>query len=388
MTHFRDLGADTKILVGALVLIAILSIITVLTAPAPDAPSLSVRNDKVDGAMALHNWLQQSGYDVQEVISLSKQLYDLDVLFVLEPIVNYSSSDIQLIRDWVREGHTLIVTGSPFIVNNLLQPYEISLDYAVLETNGIAAAAPTLLYPTFDVATVEVAYPISSERVDAVPHLFIGNSPVLVSLQEQAGQVWVAGVPVPFTNRGIQDEGNAKIIANILAHVPSYASIGFDEAAHGYGEETALDFNGWLFGTAPGWGILSGTAITMLYLALRGRRFARPIPLPDDRLRRESSEYIQAMATLFRRSGQRSEMLRHYESQLRRQVSERYALDPNLEPNEMVKAVIYHDPSVDEAEFRSLLTRLRRGNVNEAELVRTVTDVDTFLRQIQQGKRP
>ena len=81
-------------------------------------------------------------------------------------------------------------------------------------------------------------------------------------------------------------------------------------------------------------------------------------------------------------------MLKHYESQLRRQLSERYALDPNLEPDEMVKTVIYNDPSIDEAALRNLLTRLRRGNVNEAELVRTVTDVDTFLRQIQQGKHP
>jgi hypothetical protein len=383
MTFLRNLGADTKILLGSLVLIAALSIITVLNAPAPNAPTLSIRSDKADGAMALQRWLQRSGYQVDEVLSLSKQLSTVQVLFVLEPSVSYSTSDIRLIRDWVRKGNTLIVTGTPFTVNDLLQPYDLSLDRRALETDPLPAAAPTLLHPSFAAAAVEVAYPISTERVEAVPHLFVSKLPVLISLPEEEGQVWVSGLPIPFTNRGIRDEGNAKIIANLLANVSSNASIGFDEQAHGYGEEAALDFNGWLFSTPPGWGILLIVAITLLYLALRGRRFGRPVPLPDNRLRRESGEYIQAMATLFRRSGQRSEMLKHYESQLRRRLSERYALDPNLDANDLVKTVVYNDSSIDEVTFRDLLIRLRRTNISEAELVKTITDVDLFLKQIQ-----
>ena len=164
MALFAIWAADTKIWLGSLVLIAILSIVTVLTAPAPDAPALSVRNDKADGAMALQHWLQHSGYEVQEVLSLNKQLPDLDVLFVLEPIVSYSSGDIRLIRDWVREGHTLIVSGSPFIVNDLLQPYEISLDYRNARNRGLAAAAPTLLNPTFDCRALS-KWPIQSALI-------------------------------------------------------------------------------------------------------------------------------------------------------------------------------------------------------------------------------
>ncbi len=382
MAIIRNLRTDTKILFVSLVLIALLSIITVLTAPAPTAPSLSVRNDRADGAMALQRWLQHSGYKVNEILSISKQLSSVNALFVLEPSVRVSDGDIRLIRDWVRKGNKLIVVGEPFSVNNLLEPYEISLDYRILETEAIAAAAPTLLHPVFGVAAVEVAYPITTERNDAVPHLFISNLPVLMSLPESKGEVWVSGVPVPFTNRGIRDEGNGKIISNLLANLPANAAIGFDEAAHGYGDETTLDFNTWLFTTPPGWGILLSVAITLLYLALRGRRFGRPIPLPDDRLRRESGEYIHAMATLLRRSGQRSEMLKHYESQLRRRLSERFALDPNLEASALAKTVVYNDSSIDEAGLRNLLRRLRQTNVNEGELVKTVMDVDAFLKQI------
>ncbi|MEP6984582.1 MAG: DUF4350 domain-containing protein, partial [Chloroflexota bacterium] len=177
-TSLRNLGADTKILFGALVLIALLSVITVLTTPPSDVPSLSVRSDKADGAMVLQRWLQRSGYQVNEVTSLTKQLPSVNVLFVLEPIITYSDGDIRLIRDWVQKGNILIVSGAPFTVNDLLKPYEISLGYPAIETDKIASAAPTLLRPSFDAASVEVGYSIRTERVDAVPHLFIGNVPI------------------------------------------------------------------------------------------------------------------------------------------------------------------------------------------------------------------
>lgn len=383
MQSLRSLNTDTRILLGSLVAIAILSAISVLNAPTPNPPSLSIRSDKPDGAMALQRWMQRSGYPVQEVLSLSRQLDDLDVLFILQPIITYSDGDRRLLYDWVAEGNTLVVTGSPFAVNQLISPYDIELDYSVLDTDALSAAAPTLIRPEFDQADVEFVYPISTERPDAVPHLFLSNLPVLMSVREQEGEIWVSGSPVSFTNVGIADEGNASIIANILTNLPPHSVIGFDEAAHGFGDEDALDFNGWLLGTPPGWGILLTVAITMLYLALRGRQFGRAVPLPDDRLRRESGEYIRAMATLFRRSGQRSEMLKHYDQQLRRRLSERHALDPKLAVNELVKTVVYQDPSIDETVLRELLHRLQQSNISEAELVRTVSDMDAFLQSLQ-----
>src|SRR4051812_34595228 len=104
MAAIRSLRADTKILFGSLVLIALLSVITVLTAPTSNAPSLSVRSDGADGAMALQRWLQRSGYQVHEILSLGKQLSSINVLFVLEPSVSFSDSDILLVRNWIQKG--------------------------------------------------------------------------------------------------------------------------------------------------------------------------------------------------------------------------------------------------------------------------------------------
>ena len=103
----------------------------------------------------------------------------------------------------------------------------------------------------------------------------------------------------------------------------------------------------------------------MIFLALQGRRFGRAVPLPSDRLRREPVEYIQAMANLFRRSGQRAAILKHYRDQLRRRLTERYALDPHLDDIELVKTIVFRDPTVDEAALRGLLRRLSSKQINE-----------------------
>ena len=83
-----------------------------------------------------------------------------------------------------------------------------------------------------------------------------------------------------------------------------------------------------------------------------------------------------------RRSGQRSEIVKHHEQRLRRKLSERYSIDPRLDAVELVSAVVYHDPSVDEAALRHLLGALANRNVSEQELVQTVSELDHFLRNI------
>lgn len=380
MNVARKMGGDVRILVFSLVALAILGIIGVLFAPPADAPALSIRSTKPDGAMALLEWLRASGYETQELTSLDKQLTSLDVLFIMQPIFDYDQADHQHLKDWVQEGGTLIVVGSPFSLNLLLGDYDARLEYGWDDTPALSPAAPTLINPPFDSATVFGAYPIRSERDDMIPYVFNQAGPVLVSLTEGAGQVWISGALRPFSNLGLRDPGNARLVANLLAGLPKTAVIGFDEVVHGFGEEDVPQtFAAWLFRTPPGWGILTGVTLTMVFLGLRGRRFGRAIPLPDDRLRRESVEYIQAMGTLFRRSGQRNAVLKHYHDQLRRRLTERYALDPNVD---LVAAVAARDTHIDVMKLRHMMSQLQRQTVSEAELVKITSEVDEFLRSL------
>jgi hypothetical protein len=210
-----------------------------------------------------------------------------------------------------------------------------------------------------------------------VTHASADGNKVIVSFNEGQGQVWVIGAIYPFTNRGIQESANARLVAN-LVNTLSHRAVGFDEARHGFGTPSSI--SGWLFNTPPGWSILLALSLTLLYLALRGRRFGRAVPIPEERLLREPVEYIRAMANLFRRSGQRTEMLKHYRAQFRRRLSERYNLDPRLDDIEIVKTITFRDPTTDEAALRNLLSDLSRNSISEAQLVTTASEADDWVR--------
>jgi len=327
-------------------------------------------------------WLEQSGFKVQQVLSNPMKFGEVRALFVLNPLYPYTDEEAGRIREWVENGNTLIVAGSyPFIINGLLDVFDSSLRYLPNSTPLLSPSLPTLNSPPVQLINAEASYVIDTSRSDIVSHIASGEDKLLISFQQGDGTVWVSGTIQPFTNQGLGDEGSARLILNFLAHLPEGSTIGFDEARHGF-QEASASLSGWLVSSPAGWGILSALVLTMTFLALRGRRFGRPVPIPEERLRREPVEYIRAMANLFRRSGQRGEMLKHYGNQLRRRLSERYAVDPRLQDDELVKTIAYRDANMDPAALRGLLGRLSRNKISEQELLDTVMDVDDWLRKI------
>jgi hypothetical protein len=373
---------DLRILVISLVGLAMVAAFAALNSPPPPAPPLSVRSAAQDGAMALSRWLDASGYHTRQVLSSPIRLEGEDVLFILNPLLAYTPDEVERIRQWVRAGHRLVIAGSPYAVNSLLEPYDLTLEFLdTLSGEVLSPANPLLAAPPFENVQAEARYRVAGRRTDTILYLMAGTDPVLISFREGAGQVWVSGALRPFSNLGLHDPGSARLMLNLVAGLPSGAVIGFDEAKHGFSEMPSSVMN-WLVSVPPGWGILLALALTLIYFGLQGRRFGRVLPLPDDRLRREPVEYIQAMANLFRRSGLRSETLAHYQAQLRRRLTERYAVDPKLNDTELVKAVIYHEPSLDEAELRRVLKALSNPRPSEGDLVSAALDVDTWLRRL------
>jgi hypothetical protein len=373
---------DLRILIISLVGLAIVATFIGLNSPPPPAPPLSVRSAGPDGAMALSRWLDESGYHSRQVLSNPIRLEDEDALFILSPLLPYAQDEIERIQKWVRAGHTLVVAGSPYAVNSLLNAYDLSLAFLDnLSGEVLSPASPLLAAPPFDTVQAEARYRIEGQRTSYITHLAVGADPVLVSFHDGAGQVWVSGALRPFSNLGLHDPGSARLMLNLMGGLPRGALVGFDEARHGFSETPSSVMN-WLVSVPPGWGILLALALTLAYLGLQGRRFGRALPLPDDRLRREPVEYIQAMANLFRRSGLRSETLGHYRARLRRRLTERYAVDPKVNDNELVKAVIYHEPSLDETELRRVLKALSNPRPNETDLVSAAMDVDAWLRRL------
>lgn len=380
------MNTDTRLTIVALILIAIIAVVSVGTIPPPPAPSGSVRSSAKDGAMALKLWLAERGYTTTEVLTTRIAPESYDALFVLNPLKAYSPDDAERLRLWVQRGGRLIVAGAPLITETWLHHFDVNLIFNAawrtddtLPTNSATLNRPAA--QTVQVGNVP-AYRIESARTDIASQITDEHGHIMISFPEGAGMVWVLVTAYPLTNLGLRYPGSGELALNLLAGLPGNAQIAFDEAVHGFGEG-AQTLSAWLFTTSPGWGIVAGTMITFIYLLSRGRRFGRIIPLPEERLRRESVEYIQAIATLLRRTGQREEIVKHYHERLRRRLSERYVLDAKLPDDQLVHLAAARDPALEETALRNVLRRLSNAHVSEGELVRLASDVNEWIRKLR-----
>jgi hypothetical protein len=378
--RLRSLLTDTRLLAVGMIGIILFAVLqNTVTPPWSDQKSSYGQSWDTD---LLRTWLDRGGYNVRELISDPFVTANLDVIFIFDSGMTYTQPQANELRDWVRAGHTLVVAGP---VSSITQPYSVDFGYLYYTAAQTKLSAPTLVSPPLGQVTLENAlWGIYSSRTDLAVHLFYNDVPVLVSFPEGKGMVWVMGTSWPFTNRGLQDETNARLILNLLSQAPADARVGFDEAAAGHEDliDEPLSLTDWLFSTPAGLSIVIGFVLTMTYLIMRGRRFGQPIPLPEDRLQREPTEYVRAMANLLRLSGQQNEILKHYKTQLKRELARRYALEADLPDEQMIRAVMALDPGIDAAGLVELFTQLSRKRMRQQDLVKTALSVDEWIRKL------
>ncbi len=371
--------SDVRLLVVGLIGLALLGLLVANQIPTVPLRPASVRNDERDGVMVLHRWLDESGYEVRELVSDSIQPGELDAIFIFEPDTYYTPEEAQRVQRWVQQGHTLIVAGtSSYFLGSVLAPYDITVSYLQLYDTQVALTAPTLIQPPVASLHLKSISYLRFTRTDVVIHIALEGSPVLISFPEGRGTVWVMSSVYPFTNLGLQEDGSPQLVMNLLQTVPRDGKIGFDEALHGQ-EPQPESLTLWFLTTVPGLGIFSAFVLVLVFLVLRGRRFGQPMPLPDARLRREPVEFIRAIAHLLRRSGQREYTLQHYRTQFGRWLSSRYGVD--LRRADLAQLVAQHDPTVDAGELQALLDAISpTQQITEQELVSIVKRMDDWIR--------
>ena len=121
--------------------------------------------------------------------------------------------------------------------------------------------------------------------------------------------------------------------------------------------------------------------VIFIAVALQGRRFGRPVPLPKDTTRRAPLEYITAIANLKRRAGHRQAVLTQYHNRLKRGLGQRYRLNPTLPDDDYVSQLADLKPNLDAAALRTLLARLGQAKISESELVSVAAEVATWLKE-------
>lgn len=140
----------------------------------------------------------------------------------------------------------------------------------------------------------------SSSSVSPAPvvHLATSKAPILVDYVHGKGRIVLLSDPFIVANGGIGLKDNLQLAINLLT--ASDGLIAFDEFHQGRGA-TQNAFVGYFAGT-PVLAICGQIVLlVMLMLWTRGRRFARPLPLPQVD-RRSSLEFVASMAELQQRA--------------------------------------------------------------------------------------
>lgn len=350
-------------------------------------PNRSTYNSGSSGTRALYDLLNESGYKVMRWRESSNNLLSQNrarvSIFVVvgRTLLPFEQEEIKNLLLWVQDGGRLVLidrhpdvrllpkSGDWTITTELLEfpPPDIDPGNAQEMTEGVAAihpAQPTLL--TRDVQAVRTSrfasvirsfraqakteaktpehggsnsptdpsaseappaaavpenmpQPISSSPAPVV-HLSDSRGAVLVDYTHGAGRIIVLSDPYLVANGGIQLEDNLQLAINTVAG--SDGLIAFDE----YHQGRATTHNALIayFAGTPILAIFGQLVLIVLVIVWTiGRRFGRPLPLPQVD-RRSGLEFVASMAELQQRARALDLAIENIYSRTRR-VLARYA---------------------------------------------------------------
>jgi hypothetical protein len=365
-----------------LLLLAIIATTVWQTNQETPLPTLATFSTQPAGGQAFHTWLDQLGYEVgTKMPGRFQPPATADLLFIMEPTINITSAEWETLDEWVDEGGTLILVGDSFNTLFAFEHYEVSR-FSVMDTNAFVEPAPSLASPPLN-NTLSNTSPqaVLDHRREAVEELaFVPQGPVLLTFPQGSGRVVLSTLTYPLTNAGLKETGNPEWALNIASFAPPGGTIWFDEWHHGVrggGADRGLAH--WLRNAPAGNALIYAALVTFITLVLSGRRFGRPVPLPQETARRAPVEHINAVANLSRRAGHRRPVLQAYHHRLKRELGQRYRLDPGLPDEEYVRQLAAYDPHLNSKQLTILLAQLSRPDVSETRLLELAQQVEAWL---------
>lgn len=216
-----------------------------------------------------------------------------------------------------------------------------------------------------------------------VAHLEDYRGALLVDYPHGAGRIIVLSDPYMVANGGIRLADNLQLALNVIGSVGGM--IAFDE----YHQDRAGARNhliAYFAGTPILWMLAQGTLVVLVLLWTRGRRFARPLPVPFVD-RRSSLEFVDSMAELQQRARAYDLAIENIYTRLRR-VLVRYAGLSHNSPRSMIAAGVATRSSgkLDPVKLEQLMHECEDA-INGAQLVdeRKALELVTRLRQVERA---
>lgn len=436
----QRLGIIITIVLAIGVLIAINSLAYVSEEKRQDSelnPNRSSYNAGLTGTRALYDFLNESGYKVTRWREAPDQLLgaagDKVQTFVIigPPQVYVDEEEATSLLLWVARGgrlvlidrqpadHLLPPSGEWTVTTELLQFPGFGVDPASPEqmTKDVVAARPvqpTLLtrevesvmpskffsaikfVPASEKAKKEAtkasgqsnseskakaANPPSTSSPAPVAHLTTAGTVVLLDYAHGKGRIILLSDPYVVANDGIALKDNLQLAINLLA--ASDGITAFDE----YHQGRALTHNAFVnyFAGTPVLAIF-GQIVLLILLMLwtRGRRFARPLPLPQVD-RRSSLEFVASMAELQQRARAFDLAIENIYSRTRRVLARYAGVDYNT-PRAEIAARVAARSSLSAHQIETLMRQseeaINGGEISERQsiqLVKRLREVESAL---------
>lgn len=381
----KRISRDTWLAISLVVILIIITVASaVRTARGEAIPAYASFSTRPDGVQALRLWLDALGYttsnDSSEVFQLPE---NASLVWIMEPSTSISEEEWKVIDDWVEKGGTLILAGESLRSMLALEHYQAQVLFLAQPLEALTLQVPLFNSPPITgMISVNAHALLETTRQDYATLLAGEEKPVLVSIKQGEGRVFLSTTPFPFSNAGLKQAGNPELVLNLVATARP-GSVWFDEWHHGIrtSQREIIGPDQWLRYTPAGHALLYVAGVIFLALVLQGRSFGHPVPLSRDVTRRAPLDYATALANLNRRAGHRAAVLRHLSQQIKRNLGRRYRIDPSLPDEEYIAELAHMRPDLDTVELLSLLKRLRQLTVSEREMVQLARQASGWINE-------
>jgi len=297
------------------------------------------------GAMACYMLYERLGVQVSRSFDPlgRERLADVDVLFIVDPILSLHPTEHQTVTEWVRGGGLLICT--PDVLSDVHHVEQSFTAYDFDEEETVSGCSGPLARDVEAVSAGDHALDDQGLMEDsrALRTLLADEEGIRIAERPLgAGRIVVVADAAFLSNWHLDEADNAVLAANLVAYSLAAAKgrrVAFDEYHFGIGHESSW----WLMSrmlaqTSPGWAVLCLAVAATAYLVLKGRRFGIR---RDERGRRRRSklEFVTNVAGTFRAARANGLTLQILLKWFYRRCTARVGLPATAEPGQLAAAL-------------------------------------------------
>lgn len=344
------------------------------------------------GTLAFYTLLKESGFSVSR---FEKPFTDLkphepDTLVIIAPPVtlNPSEEEIGGLGKWIEEGGVAIIIDREIDVT--IGGAEISTSSA--EPGSIVRPIQPTPY-TRGVERLSLSEYAKRVRVQgkaATYHIGDGKAAVLADARVGKGRLILLTDPRVVANNGLAEADNVMVALNLFVD-SSGGNIAFDEYHHGYGRSAAGGgLMAYFRGTPVPWMMGQAALIAVVVVYSFGRRFARPIPLRQER-RTTNLEFVSSMANITRLAQASDLAIQNIYSEFRKQLCRFSGLPVKIDTGRLAAVAAANRAGIDSQELATLLSRCEEvaagEKISDSELLKLVSRIREIEAQLMPGHR-